>query len=595
MSLPVVLPGSCCPVTGLAAVPQATAAAATAVAQPPGSLAAADPSLPPLRARCCRAGFPQQRPRPPALSPLSARRAAAAGPGPGPGSGALPARPLLSLGLLQLILGCCMVALSFGALSLSGSAQVKNACPFWAGSSVILSGIIGLTTWKRPMILLVNLFVLLSVICVLLNLAGFILGCQGAQFVSSVPRCDLVDMGENKICFCCEEFHPTKCTEKENALKLYPVKSCSAVHLLLKKVLFALCALNALTTTVCLVAAALRYLQIFATRRTCADESQVSTEETEEQGHVSDPEDFVPPVPPPSYFATFYSCTPRMTHRMLGSDVIPLPHIYGAGIKGVQVFCPLDPPPPYEAVVSQISCEQEDTLQMGVVEAATDSVDTSDRQASQDEEIPKSSSRVSLSPSNANPVPADKRAFNPLQKRSKSDPVLHCLLPQGPVQSCEAATQTELKPELDTVTLRKSLRARALRARPRSLIDYKSYIDTKLLVARFLGQSSCSMTPDIHDLVESIKSVLKSDEEHMAEAITSATFLEQVMAPAQQSMSSRAHVLPFRQHPGLLHLESCGDLSTFTTAESHLSERRIQGLEHERPHSLIGVVRETVL
>lgn len=43
---------------------------------------------------------------------------------------------------------------------------------------------------------------------------------------------------------------------------------------------------------------------------------------------------------------------------MLGSDVIPLPHIYGARIKGVEVFCPLDPPPPYEAVVSQISREQ---------------------------------------------------------------------------------------------------------------------------------------------------------------------------------------------------------------------------------------------
>lgn len=36
-----------------------------------------------------------------------------------------------------------------------------------------------------------------------------------------------------------------------------------------QKVLFALCALNALTTTVCLVAAALRYLQIFASRRPC--------------------------------------------------------------------------------------------------------------------------------------------------------------------------------------------------------------------------------------------------------------------------------------------------------------------------------------
>ncbi|XP_010224689.1 PREDICTED: protein FAM189A2 [Tinamus guttatus] len=463
------------------------------------------------------------------------------------------------------------------------------------GCLVILSGIVGLTTWKRPVILLVNLFVLLSVVCVLLNVAGFILGCQGARFVSSVPRCDLLDTGENKICFCCEEFHPTKCTEKDNALKLYPVKSCSAVHLLLKKVLLALCALNALATTVCFVATALRYLQIFATRRTCSDQSQVSIEETEDQGHISDPEDFVPPAPPPSYFETFYSCTPRMTRRMLRSDVIPLPHIYGARIKGIEVFCPLDPPPPYEDVASQISCEQGDTLQVAVVEAATDSVDTSDRQTSQGEEIPESSSRVSRSPSNAHAVPAANRASRPLQKRSRSDPVLHCLMPQGLVLSCEATTQTELKPGLDIVTLRKGLRARASRARPRSLIDYKSYMDTKVLVARVLGQASCSMSPDIHELVESIKSILKSDEEHMAEAITSATFLEQVMTPAQRAMPPRARMLPFRQHPGLLHLESCGDLSTFTTAESHLAARRSQGLEHERPHSLIGVVRETVL
>lgn len=38
--------------------------------------------------------------------------------------------------------------------------------------------------------------------------------------------------------------------------------------------------------------------------------------------------------------------------RMLGDSVIPLPHIYGARIKGVEVFCPLDPPPPYEAVAA---------------------------------------------------------------------------------------------------------------------------------------------------------------------------------------------------------------------------------------------------
>uniref|UniRef100_A0A8C0C5R0 Family with sequence similarity 189 member A2 n=2 Tax=Balaenoptera musculus TaxID=9771 RepID=A0A8C0C5R0_BALMU len=584
MSLPVVLPGSCCPVAGLSGGPQAGGPGAAAAA-------AQEPPLPPLRPRWSRAALqPPARPRcaataaaagvlapPPALSYRRAAAAAAAA----PGSALLPARPLLSLGLLQLILGCCMVALSFGALSLSSSPQVKNSCPFWAGSSV-------------------NLFVLLSVVCVLLNLAGFILGCQGAQFVSSVPRCDLVDLGEGKICFCCEEFQPAKCTDKENALKLFPVQPCSAVHLLLKKVLFALCALNALTTTVCLVAAALRYLQIFAARRSCIDESQISVEEVEEHRRIPDPEDFVPPVPPPSYFATFYSCTPRTNRRMVGPDVIPLPHIYGARIKGVEVFCPLEPPPPYEAVVSQTDQQQGSSFQMPEgSEAATSPLEPICMPVTQGGDIPNTPGEESASmstPSSSQLRPARSwRALQPLRTRSKSDPVLHHSAERAiPVLSCEAATQTEGRPDLAAVTLRRGLRSRALRCRPRSLIDYRSYMDTKLLVARFLEQSSCSMTPDIHELVENIKSVLKSDEEHMEEAITSASFLEQIMAPMQPS-TSRALVLPSRRQPGLLHLRSCGDLSTFVPAGRPRAERRPRRAEAERPHSLIGVIRETVL
>ncbi|XP_066224118.1 endosomal transmembrane epsin interactor 1 isoform X1 [Saccopteryx leptura] len=601
MSLPVVLPGSCCPVAGLSAGPQAGGPGATAAA-------VQEPPLPPLRPRWPRAVLPPPvRPRfsapaagalaaPPALS---SRRAAATAAAAAPSSALLPARPLLSLGLLQLILGCCMVALSFGALSLSSSPQVKNSCPFWAGSSVILSGIIGLTTWKRPMILLVNLFVLLSVVCVLLNLAGFILGCQGAQFVSSVPRCDLVDLGEGKICFCCDEFQPAKCTDKENALKLFPVQPCSAVHLLLKKVLFALCALNALTTTVCLVAAALRYLQIFAVRRSCGDESQISAEDVEEHGRIPDPDDFVPPVPPPSYFATFYSCTPRMNRRMVGPDVIPLPHIYGARIKGVEVFCPLDPPPPYEAVVNQTDQEQASSFQMAEgSEAATSLMEPNPMPVTQDGDIPNTPGEESASASTANSnqlrAARGQRALQPLMTRSKSDPMLHHFMEiAAPVLSCEAATQTEGRLDLAAVTLRKGLRARASRCRPRSLIDYKSYIDTKLLVARFLEQSSCTMTPDIHELVENIKSVLKSDEAHMEEAITSATFLEQIMTPLQPG-ALRAHLLPAGRQPGLLHLQSCGDLSTFVSVGRPRGERR-QRAAIERPHSLIGVIRETVL
>lgn len=94
MSLPVVLPGSCCPVTGASQL--------------------AEPSY-------------RNRPR-----GFSASSRIASG-----GSRLLlPGRPLLSLGLLQLLLGGSMVALSFGALSLSNSPPIRNSCPFWAGSSV---------------------------------------------------------------------------------------------------------------------------------------------------------------------------------------------------------------------------------------------------------------------------------------------------------------------------------------------------------------------------------------------------------------------------------------------------------------------------
>ncbi|NXA79643.1 F1892 protein, partial [Thryothorus ludovicianus] len=432
----------------------------------------------------------------------------------------------------------------------------------------------------------VNLFVLLSMISVMLNVTGLILGCQGIQFVSSVPRCDLMDMDENKTCLCCEELHPTTCTEAEAVLKLYHVKSCSAAHLLLKKVLLALSALNALTATVCFVAAALHYLQILASRRSCTGEC-----EAEDGDHNLDPDGFVPPVPPPPYFAVLSSCTPQTSHSTPVSDVISLPYIYVRRIKEVEVFCPLDPPPPYETVCSLNSFEQINGLE------DVDSEEVSDSHSSQAEEIQEPSSRVSLSPSNASCVPAgvNRRDFDPLQKRSKSDPMLlHCQLPQGTVLSYETATLSDVNP-LNAVTLRKSSRVRAVRGRPQSLIDYKSYMDTKRRVAWILEQSSCSMSPEIHDLVENIKSVLKSDEEHMAEAVTSATVLEQMMTPAQKATSLRVRVSPFRLHPGLLYLESCGDLSTFTTEGEHLAERRNQRAERERPHSVIGVVRETVI
>ncbi|XP_060763008.1 endosomal transmembrane epsin interactor 1 isoform X2 [Neoarius graeffei] len=583
MSLPVVLPGSCCRLTGASLAPQF-----------------ADPSR---RSRCMAAVPWRMRGSESRLVPPL-----------------LPARPLLSLGLLQLVLGCSMVALSFGALSLSNSPPVRNSCPFWAGSSVILSGIIGLTTWKRPMLLLVNLFVLLSMVCILLNLAGFILCCQGAQLVSSTIHCQLD--GNSDVCNCCAE-SLSKCQDEE-VIKIYAGHSCATMRVLLKKVLFALCSLNALTTVVCLIAAALRYLQIFSTRRPCMEEPRNIVEE-EEQPHIPDPDDFVPPAPPPSYFSTFYSYTPRLARRMFGDSVIPLPHIYGARIKGVEVFCPLDPPPPYETVATgQVEPSQAQDSEVQVTELTEGVSHCSETDTASDDRCMQTATLRSSPPSQSITASSSRKPHRQRHRRSNSDPVLLDLTAK--VMSCEAATQTEVgpgtavgsgpEPEHPVVTLRRGRGHR--RPRPSSMVDYQSYRDTKLLVAQFLQQQSpCSLMPEVQELINSIKSVLRSDQEHMEEAVRCATFIQQVMSVSesgqarascarQMQPNCTSHTLPLRKRPGLLHLRSCGDLSTFTWAELQVrpssransrmgSRTGTRRLAQERPHSLIGVSRETII
>ncbi|XP_053084862.1 endosomal transmembrane epsin interactor 1 isoform X3 [Pangasianodon hypophthalmus] len=551
MSLPVVLPGSCCRLTGASLAPQF-----------------ADPSR---RSRCMATVPWRMRGSESRLVPPL-----------------LPARPLLSLGLLQLVLGCSMVALSFGALSLSNSPPVRNSCPFWAGSSVILSGIIGLTTWKRPMLLL---------------------------------------DGNSDICNCCAE-SPSKCQDEE-VIKIYAGHSCASMRVLLKKVLFALCALNALTTVVCLIAAALRYLQIFSTRRPCMEEPQNVAEE-EEQPHIPDPDDFVPPAPPPSYFSTFYSYTPRLARRMFGDSVIPLPHIYGARIKGVEVFCPLDPPPPYEAVAArQAEPSQVQDPEVQVTDLTEGVSHCSETDTASDDRCMQTAVLSSSPPSQSIPASSSRKPRRQRHRRSNSDPVLLDLTAKA-VMSCEAATQTEVGPGTavgsgpetvhPVVTLRRGRGHR--RPRPSSMVDYQSYRDTKLLVARFLQQQSpCSLTPEVQELINSIKSVLRSDQEHMEEAVRCATFIQQVMSVSESGQARAtcarqtqpdctSHTLPLRKRPGLLHLRSCGDLSTFTWAELQVSGQGrpssransrtgfrtgTRRLAQERPHSLIGVSQETII
>lgn len=45
------------------------------------------------------------------------------------------------------------------------------------------------------------------------------------------------------------------------------------------------------------------------------EEARPVPEEVDEQTHLPDPDEFVAPAPPPSYFSTFYSYTPRLARR----------------------------------------------------------------------------------------------------------------------------------------------------------------------------------------------------------------------------------------------------------------------------------------
>lgn len=70
--------------------------------------------------------------------------------------------------------------------------------------------------------------------------------------------------------------------------------------------------------------------------------------------------------------------------------------------------------------------------------------------------------------------------------------------------------------------------------RPHSLADLKMYKDTKILVAKFLEHSSCSLPPDVQQVVNNIKCVIKLDEKHMEEAIFSANVIDQVTRSAER-------------------------------------------------------------
>ncbi|XP_075287804.1 protein ENTREP2 isoform X5 [Opisthocomus hoazin] len=676
---------------------------------------------------------------------------------------------MLALGVTQMVLGCLIVAVSFAALALTTSARVRHSCPFWAGFSVLLSGLIGVVSWKRPLSLVITFFMLLSAVCVMLNLAGSILSCQNAQLVKSLEGCQLIKFDSDGVCVCCEMQHQTSgCSNLGETLKLNPLQECNVVRLTLKDLLFSVCALNIISTIVCALATAMCCMQMVS-----SDLLQMQDDITQflpQRPHSTNPDcmtphgtilhqtldfdEFIPPIPPPPYYPPEYTCTP-VTEAQRGLH-LDFPHspfsaLYEVTINSPGMLYPTELPPPYEAVIGEMpasqvtgtheqvsesslgernmtldfstqvsaestslmvseavdipdhSCSSEDlcsleghgflhsadlspycTTPKGATDQSCSTLDYStccrfhrtpsegfpdvddsshskastDRSPGQEKNcahgrsLECSSENLSPSERELKSSAQESNATLPLKQkkmccadfsqppvasqtspcfgpattssyasshesgvqqhnitkhrisnivRSTSDPVSCSSYTEVPVSGSHVAAsacQHSLSSVLPTGKQRDTrktdlrLKPKALhtvsKERPHSLVDLKAYKDTKILVAKFLEHSNCNLPPEVRHVVNSIRSVIKSDERHMEEAIFSANIIDQVITSSQQNANTSRKRLQED-----LHLQSCGALSS---PVAFLRRSQITcSSERDRPHSLIGVCRETIL
>ncbi|XP_028327566.1 protein FAM189B [Gouania willdenowi] len=263
--------------------------------------------------------------------------------GRGPGG----ARLLLYLGLCHLGLGAMVLAFSFTSMAFTSSARVRQSCPFWAGFFVVASGVVGIISWRRPLTLVVSLFMLLSAVCVILSLAGSMLSCQNAQMVKSMLTCQV----ENGLCVCCAPTQPCSITEEET-LVLYLNADCHSLRHQLKDLLFSACGLSILSTIICTLSTVTCSIHIFsldlvhllAPHRSRSVNPECTTPQDAFLTNIMDFEEFVPPIPPPPYYPPEYTCSSETDAQSI---------TYNGSMESPVPLYPTDCPPPYEAVMGQ--------------------------------------------------------------------------------------------------------------------------------------------------------------------------------------------------------------------------------------------------
>ncbi|NXA33191.1 F1891 protein, partial [Eudromia elegans] len=428
----------------------------------------------------------------------------------------------------------------------------------------------------------ITFFMLLSAVCVMLNLAGSILSCQNAQLVKSLEGCQLIKFDSDGVCVCCEMQHQTSgCSNLGETLKLNPLQECNVVRLTLKDLLFSVCALNIISTIVCALATAMccmqmvssDLLQMFLPQRPHSSHHDCMTPHGTILHQTLDFDEFIPPIPPPPYYPPEYTCTPVIeAQRGFHLDFAhsPFSALYEVTINSPGILYPAELPPPYEAVIGETPASQVAGIDQQVSESSLGDRNMTEGFSTQDG--PSKASRpleqlkiccgvcsqplAPAQPSHcvglARPAscagspetaalqpPTAKPRFSNIV-RSTSDPLSCSSNTQVPVSGSHMAASACQDPlssflpaekQRDTRKIELRLKSKALQTaskeRPHSLVDLKAYKDTKILVAKFLEHSDCPLPPEVRHVVNSIRSVIKSDERHMEEAIFSANVIEQ--------------------------------------------------------------------
>uniref|UniRef100_A0A8D2NQW1 Family with sequence similarity 189 member B n=1 Tax=Zosterops lateralis melanops TaxID=1220523 RepID=A0A8D2NQW1_ZOSLA len=202
-----------------------------------------------------------------------------------------------------------------------------------------MSGLVGIISWKRPLTLVIAFFTLLSVLGVMLSLAGSILSCQNAQLVKTLEACERVRLSG---------LGPP-CTQSE-MLTMFPNPNCRSIRVALKDLLFSVCGLTIFSTIICTLSAVVCCIQIFSLDIVHVLVPQRSSSMTLEctsppdtfLQSMMDFDEFVPPVPPPPYYPPEYTCSSETDAQSI---------TYNGSMDSPVPLYPTDFPPSYETVM----------------------------------------------------------------------------------------------------------------------------------------------------------------------------------------------------------------------------------------------------